>query len=180
MNELPMYPLHMNQIAFYCASPAGEREVKAQLGLSTAEWIKDTVYAHCTVHGKKCDNVAELQFNYDLGTELELIRYIEGPHWLTNSISNYPFLAHIGIHIADDKSWPMIQDWPLVQTAETYRHTADHLTHGYAAGRLYSYRIYQMAPGTYIKYIKRRHKNDHRRASPQASRSDLQRTESTV
>jgi hypothetical protein len=159
MNPLnPPPKFQMNQIAFYCTTPAAEREVKRQFGLLQAEWVCDTVYAHCIVYDKKCENVAELQFNYDLGVELEIIRYVKGDHWLSNYTDTArPFIGHIGIHVADGEPWPEIIDWKLVQQAETYAHTADHLTHGYAAGRLYSYRIYEMSPGSYIKYIKRRH-----------------------
>ena len=157
-----MKRMRMDQIAFYCTSKSAEREVKEQFGLTTAEWIKDTVYAHCIVRGRKCDNVAELQFNYDLGVEFEIIRYIEGDHWLASLINSKPFIGHIGVHLDDNEPWPVINDWRLVQVAETYKHTAEHLTHGYAAGRLYSYRIYEMSEHSYIKFIKRRQPNDNR------------------
>ena len=147
----------MNQIAFYCSTMSAEREVKAQFGLSTANWVRDTVYAHCVVRGRKCDNIAELQFNYDLGCELEIIRYIEGLHWMSEIVVSRPFLAHVGIHLPDGADWPVTPDWSLVQEAETYRHTAEHLNTGYAAGRLYSYRIYEVSEHTFVKYIKRRH-----------------------
>ena len=147
----------MNQIAFYCAGPGAENEVKQQFGLTQAEWVVDTVYADVVVRGKKGRNVAELQFNYDLGCELEIIRYTSGPHWMEKIIGAKPFLAHIGIHLPDAAKWPDAPEWQLVQEAETYKHTAAHLNTGYAAGRLYSYRIYEVSPHTFVKYIKRRH-----------------------
>lgn len=148
--------MQMNQIAFYCATAGAEMQVKAMLGLREAAWVSDTVYADVKVRGKKGQNVAELQFNYDLGCELEILRYIDGPHWMMHIMSSTPFLAHIGIHLPDGANWPLIADWQLVQEAETYKHTAEHLNTGYAAGRKYSYRIYEVNSHTFIKYIRRR------------------------
>lgn len=156
IEEITPQKMVMNQIAFYCATAGAENQVKAMLGLQEKEWIHDTVYADVKVRGKKGRNIAELQFNYDLGCELEILRYIDGPHWMTHIMSSTPFLAHIGIHLPDGANWPLIADWQLVQEAETYKHTAVHLTVGYAAGRKYSYRIYEVNSHTFIKYIKRR------------------------
>lgn len=149
--------MQMNQIAYYCATAGAERELKFALGLQKADWVKDTVYADVIVRGIKGRNVAELQFNYDLGCELEIIRYVDGPHWMQGILTGSPFMAHIGVHLNDEKDWPIVP-WNLVQTAETYKHEAAHLNTGYAAGRLYSYRIYEISQHTFMKFIKRRNK----------------------
>lgn len=144
----------MNQIAFYCSTAGAEQQVKAIFGLQHAEWVRDTVYADVVVRGRRGRNIAELQFNYDLGCELEIIRYVDGPHWMTHIMSSAPFLAHIGIHLEDGTDWPKIADWQLVQEADTYKHTAPHLI---AAKKQYSYRIYEVNSHTFVKYIKRRY-----------------------
>lgn len=147
--------MKMNQIAYYCATAGAEDRLKKSLGLVEADWVKDTVYADVIVRGLKGKNVAQLQFNYDLGCELEIIRYVDGPHWMQGITSSEPFMAHIGVHLSEGQDWPA-QPWELVQIAETYRHTAQHLLTGYAAGRLYSYRIHEISKHTFIKFIKRR------------------------
>ena len=153
-----MMHMHMNQIAFYCATDEAERQVKDSFGLHDKDWIKDTVYSDVLVWGMKGKNVAELQFNYDMGCEFEIIRYVEGPHWMQHIVTPKPFLAHIGIHLPDHlTTWPAVDpSWQLAQQAETYKHTAPHLNTGYAAGRLYSYRIYEVSQHSFVKFIRRR------------------------
>ena len=96
-------------------------------------------------------NVAELQFNESWGMQLEIIRYVDGLHWcMFNPAFDVEdvFIAHAGVHIGNGE-WPAhLADEKLVQQAFTKHHTA-------FTDRTYQYRIYEMAPGTYIKYIQR-------------------------
>lgn len=164
--------MRADQIAFYALDDVQIEQIKAQLGLANSQWIKDTVTANSNVavaEQGSMENIAELQFNYDLGIELEILRYISGPHWhLGNPLFNPtplgdriwttpPFISHVGIHLDDGEEFPAMEQCKLVQETFTISHTAPYLTTGPAAGRKYHYRIFEMSPGSYIKYIKRLH-----------------------
>jgi hypothetical protein len=153
----------IDQIAFYCLTAEAEERVKQGLGLLDRPWIRDTVTARSRVkaHNGNWLQVysqrAELQFNYDLGIEVEILRYIEGASWLDHGIFAGlvgPHISHIGAHIQHD--FPECA-FPLVQETWTESHTSDFLTNpnseGY--GRRYHYRIHQIGPATYLKFIKR-------------------------
>lgn len=154
--------MKLDQIAFYAATPTHADEIKAQFGLTNAKWVLDTVTARSIVAGNdaEAENVAELQFNYDRGIELEIIRYISGPHWHVRRNPNFdksrPFLSHAGIHLENGEDFPSTV-WSLVQETFTLSHTAEYLTKPGSPGfgRKYHYRIFEVSPGSYIKYIKR-------------------------
>jgi hypothetical protein len=165
--------MKMDQIAFYAANDELADQIKYQFGLVGREWIKDTVTANSSLGGTAPQvNIAELQFNYDLGIELEIIRYISGKHWhnenpldinaklVMGKWISVPFISHVGIHLEDDEKFPEIKTWKLVQETMTIKHTSEYLTKEGSPGfgRTYHYRIYEMSPGSYIKYIKRLHK----------------------
>jgi hypothetical protein len=153
----------LDQVAFYCSNLEQSNKLKAQFGLLNEPWIIDTVTGQSVVAGstQKVENVAELQFNYSLGIELEILRYISGPHWheRVNPLfnSNYAFASHIGHHLKPDELFPDMLGAPLVQETFTQSHTSSFLTDpdspGY--GRKYHYRIHELSPGTYLKFIKR-------------------------
>lgn len=157
--------MKIDQIAFYASTDEQAAKIKEQFGLLNAEWIKDTVTATSVVWGNKHTNIAELQFNYDLGIELEILRYINGPHWrdpdnLVHSMGFIEsFISHVGIHLADGEDFPTMMHCRLVQETWTQGHTAKYLTDpsSPAAGRKYHYRIFEMSQGSYIKYIRRIH-----------------------
>lgn len=155
--------MKMDQIAFYAASDAQADQIKAQFGLTNAKWITDVVTARSKVWDlPEQTNRAELQFNYDLGVELEILKYVYGPHWhdpagLVGGNFKVPFISHVGIHLEDGEEFPAMEHCKLVQETFTLSHTAEYLTTGPAAGRKYHYRIFEMAGGSYIKYIKRLH-----------------------
>lgn len=153
--------MKIDQIAIYCSTDEQAEQIKAQFGLANSEWIKDTVHARSKVWDfLEQPNTAELQFNYSLGIELEIIRYIQGPNWhdpaeiIANGFK-VPFISHIGIHLDDDEEFPAMEHCRLVQETWTVSHTSEYLTTGAGAGRKYHYRIFEMAPGSYIKYIRR-------------------------
>lgn len=158
--------MKIDQIAIYVEGDEDAARVKAQFGLSNAAWIKDTVKARSIVNGVEGENIAELQFNYDLGIELEILRYVSGPHWHLGNplygpkpicIAVAPFISHVGIHLDDEEVFPIMEHCNLVQETFTISHTAPYLTTGPAAGRKYHYKIFELSPGSYIKYIRRMH-----------------------
>ena len=156
--------MRLDQTAFYCSTDEQANQVKSQFGLLDAEWIKDTVTARSKVWDlPEQTNRAELQFNYSLGGhELEILRYVYGPSWhdpagLVGGNFKVPFISHVGIHLEDGEEFPSMEHCKLVQETFTLSHTAEYLTTGPAAGRKYHYRIFEMAGGSYIKYIKRLH-----------------------
>jgi hypothetical protein len=150
-----------DQIAYYCSTEVSEILIKRSLDLSGKSWIKDTVTASSAVllNGawKSCINIAELQFNYDLGVELEILRYISRLHWNWGRMSSDPFISHIGFHLEDGEAFPTMEGCQLVQETFTLSHTATYLTTGPAAGRKYHYRIHELGPGNYVKFIRRIH-----------------------
>lgn len=147
-----------DQIAFYCDTPEQEKEFKALFGLQDAEWIKDTVIANSSVFGGRIQqNVAQLQFNYDLGIELEILRYVNGPSWHQSRPKDTPFISHIGLHLGDNEDFPKMKNCALVQETWTLQHTSPYLVTGAGAGRRYHYRIFQVGPTDFVKYIKRIH-----------------------
>jgi hypothetical protein len=121
--------------------------------------IKDTVHARSKVlNFPEQPNTAELQFNYSLGIELEILRYVHGQNWhLHNPLHRYsvPFISHVGIHLDDGEEFPAMEHGKLVQETWTISHTSEYLTTGAGAGRKYHYRIFELSPGSYIKYIRR-------------------------
>lgn len=158
--------MRLDQTAFYASTNEQAEQIKSQFGLADAEWIKDTVHARSIVWGAECENVAELQFNYSLGGhELEILRYVSGPNWHDPKALLYrqgfkvPFISHVGLHLDDGEEFPAMEHCKLVQETFTISHTAKYLTapDSPAAGRLYHYRIFELSPGSYIKYIRRIH-----------------------
>lgn len=161
--------MKMDQVAYYATTPELAGQIKAQFGLQNAEWIKDTVTARSIVNGIEGENVAELQFNYSLGIELEILRYISGDNWhiynpnAGNGIKTYrhwnsrPFLSHVGIHLELEEDFPAMEHCRLVQETFTLQHTSKYLTDPASpgCGRKYHYRIFELSLGSYIKYIKR-------------------------
>lgn len=147
--------MRMDQVAWYCATPFAAAQFKEQWGLADKPWVIDQVTADSRVVMSdgtvlQATNVAQLQFCYEWGTELELIRYISGPHWHYRH-PLFPtaqcFISHIGYHLVDDEPWPML-DALLVQETITTAHTG-------LTGRHYHYRIHEISPGSYVKFIRR-------------------------
>lgn len=172
--------MKMDQIAFYCVDEDAEKQVKSHLCLEKAQWVKDTVVAENWVRGQGYgETTGELQYNYDLGIELEILCYIDGVSWhhLRSDIhSKYPFISHIGIHLDADGEFPGGDNFPAIQYRTGYAEVANysgafpsgskkHLvqrtrtlshTNPYVVSRnrTYEFEIYQIG-AAYIKYIKR-------------------------
>jgi hypothetical protein len=156
--------MKLDQLAFYCSTTIAAEELMADLGLSEATWTYDTVTGNSKVtQGYSITggvNVAELSFNYDLGIELEIIRYIDGPHWHPPAMmAGHRFFSHVGAHLDDGEPFPSMPHSRLVQETFTVSHTNAYLTdpNSTAFGRKYHYRIHEIGPNTYIKFIRRIH-----------------------
>lgn len=162
--------MKIDQIAFYCADEKSEAAIKVHFGLQNAEWKQDTVTALSSIFGEDAViNIGHLQFNYDIGIEMEILRYAEdSEHWHLDQVwkqklfgSYSPFISHVGIHLGRDDAVGWVEDFPivdeklfrLVQETWTQHHTNPFVVE---RGRLYHYRIYQCRhTQSYIKYIKR-------------------------
>jgi hypothetical protein len=159
--------MKQDQLAWYCATPAAADQLKEDFGLLNAEWIVDQVTAKSKVtfgfQVLEDINIAELQFCYTLGgTELEIIRYLSGPHWHhehLNDRSPSRFISHVGIHLDDGEPFPLMPHSRLVQETFTLKHTSQYLTDPKSPGfgRTYHYRIHAVSPHNYVKYIRRIH-----------------------
>lgn len=157
--------MKIDQIAFYCPDEKSEAAIKAHFGLTNAEWKKDTVTALSKLWNDEDEftNIGYLQFNYDLGIELEILRYDDNcEHWHADTVykqamfgEHNPFISHVGIHLAVGEDFPVVDDkqFRLAQETWTKHHTNPYVIE---KGRLYHYRIYQCRhTQSYIKYIKR-------------------------
>lgn len=144
----------LDQVAFYAKGAVGVEQAKASLELFDAEWTEDIVIGQASVWGGVwAASKARLLFNYDLGMEVEILTYLEGPHWHQNSKelqTSVSFLSHIGFHVNAGE----LPDLPfrVAQELITISHTNPAI-----AGRRYHYRIYDTRHfnGVFTKYIKR-------------------------
>ena len=154
--------MKIDQIAYYCSNPKSEAFIKRMLGLENEPWVRDTVTAKSMVWGKPlAENVAELQFNYSLGIEVEILRYTRGPNWHDGvQFSAEPFISHVGAHLADGEPWPEFSGCVVAQETFTQQHTNEYLTTGGAAGRLFHYKVFQLRRGNYFKVIQRVRDNE--------------------
>lgn len=158
--------MKQDQIAYYSDIQQGTDYLKELLGLTNEPWIKDTVTARSSVFGRPfTQNIAQLQFCYKWGSEIEILRYISGPHWHERTTYKPPFISHVGFHLDDDEDFPEIDGigkgtCRLVQETFTEKHTSEYLTTGLGAGRLYHYKIFQVQAGNYVKFIKRIRDNE--------------------
>jgi hypothetical protein len=152
--------MKQDQLAYVCANTDEEARIKAALGLASAEWVEDKVTARCTVWGKPdVINVALLQFCQAYGQQFEIIRYVRGDNWLQrhqndDAVTN-TMLSHVGFHLDIGEEFPAMKGCALAQEAHTISHTNDYLITGAAAGRRYHYKIFELSPGNYVKYIRR-------------------------
>jgi hypothetical protein len=152
--------MKMDQVAYYCVNQYAVADLKRDLSLENAKWITDTVHGQSKVAVKSSfetgENVAELQFNYDLGLELEIIRYVSGPHWHPQPLP-HRLMSHVGVHLDEGEPFPLMPHSRIVQETRTLHHTSDYLTNPDSPGylRRYHYRIHEIGPNTFIKFIRR-------------------------
>ena len=122
--------MKIEQIAFGCKNPEKVIQLLSALGLKN--WICDVVIATGTIFGQPGTNKAHLYFNYDLGFELELLKYDNGLNWHeardSNCYEGEPFLSHLGYHVSEKelsnvKAIMKIQNIPIIQEVFTNSHT---------------------------------------------------------
>lgn len=151
--------MKMDQVAFLAVRESQIPDIKASLGLAEAQWTEDEVTGRVVVHhgGAALEGLsrAKLLFNYDRGIELEILHYVEGPHWHANMLQflyGEPHLSHLGHHLEDQEPWPETP-WPLVQEMWTESHTNPAI----ALKRTYHYRIHdaRQGLGVFLKFIRR-------------------------
>jgi len=131
-----MFNGKIDQLAFIAYNDEDEARIKAQLGLSDAKWVEDNVVATGTVKGHAGTNVAKLLFNYDMGMEVEILRYTDGDNYADGIPGGH--ICHYGIHAEADKPAPTF-DAPIIQEVYTTSHTNEYLL---STGRTYHYTIY--------------------------------------
>lgn len=109
-------------------------------------WTMDVVEAKATVFGQEGENIAELNFNYDLGFELEVLEYINGASWHDARVAQgaeFPFLSHIGYHCTEREAQAQIARMALlgVNIAQEV-HTKSHSNPVIDGKRLYHYVVF--------------------------------------
>lgn len=123
------------------------------------DWVEDTVNAKGLIMGqnKICSNTAILNFNYDLGVELELLKYTDGENWHAAKGKRPPFISHMGFHIDDIDDMEKIrenmykQGIGIAQEVFTVSHTND------TKGKKYHYIVFNSESklGFDLKIIRR-------------------------
>ncbi len=151
----------MDQLAFVARNDSDERTIKKFLRLDNADWVEDEVVAQGYVRGAghPCTNKAKLLFNYDLGIEVEILRYLEGDNYVDRTGIPSCMLAHIGLHLEKGQRMPdaldnLVFTAPHAQQVWTVSHTTDFLV---STGRRYKYTIYDTRAllGVHLKVIER-------------------------
>lgn len=157
--------LRLDQIAFYVWDDEGEQKVKDMFGLQDAEWVEDHVVAEGRVmNGRELvqgQNTAKLLFNYDLGIELEILRYVDGDNYCNHLGLANGQICHVGMHT--DKGAPLYDEDELenmfpyakvIQQVHTLTHTNEYVN---SQNRKYRYTIYDSHPllGCCLKVIER-------------------------
>jgi hypothetical protein len=140
-----------DQIAYIAYNDEDEKSIKKALGLENAVWVEDECVASGIVRGVPGVNKAKLLFNYDMGIEVEILRYIEGPNYADGIVGGS--IGHIGIHAGPGENVPTF-NFPIIQQVKTRSHTNEFLL---KTGRKYQYTIYDTfdALGVYMKVIER-------------------------
>lgn len=153
--------LKIDQIAFLARNDQDEAMIKKLLRLDNAAWVEDYVEAEGYVrgHGEAGRNKAKLLFNYDLGIEVEILRYLDGPNYPDIGEVGSGTVAHIGMHVEKGQQIPIeLQDFvfagPMIQQVVTKTHSNQFLID---TGRRYRYTIYDTKSliGVYLKVIER-------------------------
>jgi len=163
--------LKIDQLAFLARSDEDEAAIKKQLRLTNANWVEDYVVAEGYVRGGRkagdlrgqpSRNTAKLMFNYDMGVEIEILRYTEGHNYADEAGIKSCTLCHIGAHVNKGSSInelpPALHHFvfasPIIQEVLTKSHTNEFLL---TTGRRYKYTIYDTLPllGVFMKVIER-------------------------
>lgn len=141
----------IDQIAYISHSEFDTNAIKEQLGLQDADWTEDICVASGTVRDQPGTNTARLLFNYDMGVEVEILQYLEGPNYASEILGGS--ICHIGIHHDGAGDVPTFPGG-VIQQVVTETHTNPFLLE---TGRQYRYTIYDTFDilGVYTKVIER-------------------------
>ncbi len=153
--------MKMDQIAYYAHNDEQVAQIKEAMGLQCAEWIEDTAEGAVGkidladgswVEGR---STGRLRFNYDLGIELEILTYLDGPHWHEDKPefrAGRPFISHLGFHMEPGEEVPewIKETGKMAQLMETDLHTNDYIVQ---KQRTYHYEIYSVPFGPDLKFI---------------------------
>lgn len=137
--------------------------------MDAQEWVHDEVKARGLVMGIPGDNVAELHFNYDLGTpdgklEFEVLDYKAGKNWMEAREYNpgritQHRVSHLGMHCSQEEldKWMQFfteRGYPVAQSVLTLSHENSYI----AGKRWYRYVIFDTYAtlGVDLKFIVRR------------------------
>lgn len=152
--------MKLDQIAYYAHNEAQVKTIKESMGLQKGEWIEDVAEGSVGVlrwcgDWEKGRSKGHLRFNYDIGIELEILTYLEGPHWHLDRPEfkdGQSFISHIGFHMDEGEEVParVKKLGMLAQVMDTDTHTNDYIVE---KGRTYHYEIYFMPFGPDLKYI---------------------------
>lgn len=147
--------MKLDQIAYYAHTDEQVEEIKKSMGLLDAEWVEDIATGEVWLPDGAGTSSGHLRFNYDLGIELEILTYLDGPHWHSSKLDFYlgnPFLSHVGFHMEEGERPPkrVVGEGKLVQMMDTTSHTNDYVV---SRQRTYHYEIYSMPFGPDLKYI---------------------------
>lgn len=155
--------MKLDQIAYYAHNDQQAHSIKMMLKLTNDDWVEDIVTGKVHVYQhreglKRGFSAAKLMFCYKHGIELEILQYIDGPHWhdrrpafLTKEI----FISHHGFHLDEDEPMPTtVFGYNLAQEMWTETHTNQYLID---KRRTYHYRIFDTVVPNLpsLKFIKR-------------------------
>lgn len=138
--------MKLDQIAYYAHNEEQVEQIKKQFGLLGSSWIEDTATGIIKLDGKgnPFKSVGHLRFNYALGIELEILTYLEGPHWHQDKsefLNQIPFISHIGFHMeGSPEDFIPPEGFKLAQVMDTTEHTNEYIVE---KGRKYHYEIYK-------------------------------------
>jgi len=156
--------MKLDQIAYYAHTDEQVQQLKEMLGLHGTSWIEDIAEGSVgTVHpllGHWIEGRSQghLRFNYDHEIELEILTYLDGPHWHAGKAAfkaGRPFLSHVGFHMDEGEEVPawIKESGTIVQVMDTDSHTNDYIV---SKKRTYHYEIYSVPFGPDMKFIWRK------------------------
>ena len=153
-----MLNFKIEQIAIAPANVEQARKLLEEMG--AIDWVEDTVVASGKVFGKKGENKADLNFNYDLieGKEFEILNYKEGNNWVDTLGRGRNTVSHLGMHCSGKEliGWRKFfaeRNIPVAQEVKTQSHTNPVI----AGKRWYNYVIFDTKEilGVDLKFIVR-------------------------
>ncbi len=150
--------MKIEQVAIRSNDPDKLIKNLKQLGID--EWVQDLVTAKGTVFAdKNVINVATLNFNYQLGFELEVLKYESGNNWHKydgRDVCDHS-LSHMGLHVSKEEMnhWKTKMRLMNIEIAQEV-YTQSHTNPG-VKGRKYHYVVFDSTKfiGFDLKLIER-------------------------